>query len=105
MNNNGVEMNVVVVRGYAKQFDTIGDTLQDICNVLETISTALKAVSFIGGPGAAAAAQFIDRFKPPLEQMAEQCHEISRDLLTSAQAFEDGDMEGANLFATKASWA
>jgi hypothetical protein len=96
-----VYMDVPVVRDFASQFSNIGNILKGVSKTLEMLSDTLKVAAFMGLVGAAVAVQFIDTFKPPIEEMAEKCLEIGKDLIASADAYQAGDMTGANLFATK----
>jgi len=95
---NEVYMEVPAVRNMAKKFGDIGQVLSNVNKVLETLSTTLKAVAFIGFVGTAVVAQYIDTIKPYIKQMADKCVELSKDLSTSVDAYERGDATGATRF-------
>ncbi len=95
---NEVYMEVPAVRGMAKKFGDIGQVLSSVNKVLETLSTTLKAVAFIGFVGTAVVAQYIDTVKPYIKQMADKCVELGKDLSTSVDAYERGDSTGATRF-------
>jgi len=96
---NEVYMNVPVVRDMGKKLSDISDVLNTVAKTLEMISTALKASFFLGLVGAAAVA-LIDQVKPQIQTLADQCSSLSKAVNSSVDAFERGDMEGANLFMT-----
>jgi hypothetical protein len=95
---NEVYMEVPAVRNMAKKFGDIGQVLSNVNKVLETLSTTLKAVAFIGFVGTAVVAQYIDTIKPYIKQMADKCVELSQDRSTSVDAYERGDATGATRF-------
>ena len=95
---NEVYMDIPAVRGMAKKFGDIGQVLSTVNKVLETLSTTLKAVAFIGFVGTAVVAQYIDTIKPYVKQMADKCVELGKDLGTSVDAYERGDASGATRF-------
>lgn len=89
------------VRQKANQFSTISETLKTVVQTLEGISNMLKSNWFLGMCGGFALAAYIDSLKPQIDQMAEKCAEISQDMLTAAQKAQEGDADGADLFADK----
>jgi hypothetical protein len=91
-------MDVPAVREFSTKFQQINETLTQVVKVLNTLSTVLKTTAFIGLVGGAAVAHFIDTIKPYIEQVAEKCAEISKDLTASVDAFERGDELGAARF-------
>lgn len=93
-----VFMDVPSIRGMASSFGTIGDVLRNVAKVLEALSNVLKATAFIGLVGGYAVAQFIDMIKPHIEDMAEKCTELNKDLSASVDAYERGDQQGATRF-------
>jgi hypothetical protein len=95
---NEIYMEVPAVRSMAKKFGDIGQVLSNVNKVLETLSTTLKAVAFIGFVGTAVVAQYIDTIKPYIKQMADKCIELGKDLSTSVDAYERGDATGATRF-------
>lgn len=96
---NEVYMNVPVVRDMSKKLSDISDVLNTVAKTLEMISTALKASFFLGLVGAAAVA-LIDEVKPQIQTLSDQCSSLSKAVSSSVDAFERGDMDGANLFMT-----
>lgn len=95
---NEIYMDIPAVRGMAKKFGDIGQVLENVNKVLETLSHTLKAVAFIGFVGTAVAAMYIDMIKPYVKQMADKCVELGKDLSTSVDAYERGDATGATRF-------
>lgn len=98
--NEEIFMEVPEVRRFAARFRDISNTLQTVSKTLEALLQALKATVILGPVGAAAYVQFTV-FKQHIDKLANTCAEISGDLGESADAYEAGDMAGANLFATK----
>ncbi|MCA9994785.1 MAG: hypothetical protein KDE56_03490 [Anaerolineales bacterium] len=96
--SQGVYMETDAVRGMAKNFGTIGDVLQAVNKVLEGLSTALKMTAFIGLVGGTAVAHYIDTIRPQIEEIANKCDELNRDLEASVKAYEQGDAEGSARF-------
>jgi len=96
--SQGVYMDVPAVRNMAKTFGTIGDVLQTVNKTMQTLSNILKATAFIGLVGGYAVAQFIDSIRPQIEDMAEKCEELNKDLMASADAYERGDELGSTRF-------
>ena len=95
---NEVYMDIPAVRGMAKKFGDIGQTLTNVNKALEALSNTLKAVAFIGFVGTAVAAQYIDMIKPYIKQMADKCTELGKDLSASVDSYERGDATGATRF-------
>lgn len=95
---NEVYMDVPAVRGMAKKFGEIGETLANVNKVLESLSNTLKAIAFIGFVGTAVAAQYIDTIRPYIKQISDKSIELGKDLNTSVDAFERGDQLGATRF-------
>lgn len=93
-----VYINVPAVRDMAKKFGEISDVLTNVAKAMEMLSNTLKTIAFIGLIGVAALANVIDRIKPYIEQMAEKCAELDKDLNTSVDAYERADELGATRF-------
>lgn len=98
MAGQGVYMDVPVVRDMGKKFGNIGEVLTTVNKALETLSNILKATAFVGLVGGYAVAQFIDNMRPQIEDMAEKCEELNKDLEASANAYENGDEAGSARF-------
>jgi uncharacterized protein YukE len=98
MSVDEVYMDVPAVTEMAQRLQTISDTLQQVYNALEAAVTTLKFMAFMGMVGAAAAADYFDNFKPPLEKKIEEFAELSRDVTASIQAYERGDAAGELRF-------
>jgi hypothetical protein len=96
--SQGVYMDVPAVRNMAKSFGTIGDVLQTVNKGMQTLSNILKATAFIGLVGGYAVSQYIDSMRPQIEDMAEKCEELDKDLAASADAYERGDELGSTRF-------
>ena len=98
MANDEVYMDIPAVRDIAKGFDTISDVLNTVNKVLEGLVLTLKTTCFIGLVGGYAVVQFIETIKPYIEEMAEKCAELNKDLNDSIDAYERGDALGASRF-------
>jgi GH25 family lysozyme M1 (1,4-beta-N-acetylmuramidase) len=96
--SQGVYMDTEAVRGMAKNFGTIGDILQAVNKAMQTLSNVLKATAFVGLVGGYAVAQYIDSIRPQIEDMAEKCEELDKDLAASVDAYERGDELGSTRF-------
>lgn len=94
----GVFMDTDAVRGIAKNFDTISDVLKVVVKTLEALAMILKMTAFVGMVGGFAVAHYIDTIKPHIEQVAEKCAELCKDLGASVDAYERGDEQGATRF-------
>lgn len=93
-----VYMDVPEVRNIAKKFDEISDVLNAVAKVLEGLLMVLRSTAFIGLVGGYALMMFIEMVKPHIEQMAEKCAELYRDVNASVDAYERGDALGATRF-------
>jgi hypothetical protein len=93
-----VYMDIPAVRGIAKVCSDVGETLDTVNKTLETLVTVLKTTAFMGLIGGLAVAQFIDSICPFIEQTAQKCLELNKDLTASVDAFERGDQQGAARF-------
>jgi hypothetical protein len=96
--SQGVYMDTDAVRGMAKSFGTIGDVLQAVNKAMQTLSNVLKATAFVGLVGGYAVAQYIDSIRPQIEDIAEKCEELNKDLDASVNAYERGDELGSTRF-------
>jgi len=96
-----ISMDVPAIQDLSKKFNSFSILLNAINKALEALANLLKVTAFIGLVGGAALLQFIETIKPQIKKMADMCAELSRDLKSSAEAFQNGDMKGANLFSTK----
>ena len=96
--SQGVYMDTQAVRGMAKSFGSIGDVLQAVNKAMQTLSNVLKATAFVGLIGGYAVAQYIDSIRPQIEEMAEKCEELDKDLAASVDAYERGDELGSTRF-------
>lgn len=93
-----VYMEVPAVRQIAKNFKTVGDTLDNVAKVMEALANILKGTAFVGMVGGLALAQYIDSTKPHIQKMANKCKELFSDLNKSVDAYERGDGLGATRF-------
>lgn len=96
--SQGVYMDTDAVRGMAKSFGTIGDVLQAVNKAMQTLSNVLKATAFVGLVGGYAVSQYIDSIRPQIEDIAEKCEELNKDLEASVDAYERGDELGSTRF-------
>lgn len=93
-----VYMDIPAVREMSKSFDTISDVLNAVAKALEMLANVLKATAFIGLVGGFAVLMVIEQVKPYIEEMAEKCAELAKDLTASIDAYERGDLMGATRF-------
>lgn len=93
-----VYINVPAVRDIAKTLGTVGETLEKVNKTLEMLSMMLKTTAFMGMVGGLAVANFIDTIRPRIEDMAEKCQELNKDVAASVDAYERGDQQGATRF-------
>ncbi len=98
MANDEVYMDIPAVRSMAKNFDNIGDVLENVNSKLELLVNTLKATAFIGLVGGGAVIAFIEMIKPHVKRMGDKCHELHGDLNASVAAYERGDQRGATRF-------
>jgi hypothetical protein len=96
--SQGVYMDTDAVRGMAKSFGSIGEVLQAVNKAMQTLSNVLKATAFVGLVGGYAVAQYIDMIRPQIEDIAEKCEELNKDLDASVDAYERGDELGSTRF-------
>jgi hypothetical protein len=93
-----VYMDIPEVRNIAKKFDEISEVLNAVAKVLEGLLMVLRSTAFIGLVGGYALMMFIEMVKPHIEEMAEKCAELFRDVNASVDAYERGDALGATRF-------
>ena len=96
--SQGVYMDTEAVRDIAKRFGTISEVLQGVSKALEALSNILKASAFVGLIGGAAVAFFIDPTRPQIEDVAEKCDDLNKELGLSVDAYERGDELGSTRF-------
>ncbi len=96
--SQGVYMDTDAVRGMAKNFENICEVLRTVSKVLEALSLLLKTTAFVGLVGGAIARMYIDTFKPRVDDLADNCEELGKDLNASVLAYERGDALGATRF-------
>jgi len=96
--NDQVFMNIPEVRKIAKEFGQISNTLKQVCKTLEALCNVLKATAFVGMVGGLAVAHFIEMVKPYIQQIADKCAELMKDVNASVDAYERGDAQGATRF-------
>ncbi|MEZ4662918.1 MAG: type VII secretion target [Caldilineaceae bacterium] len=93
-----VYMDVPQVRDFAKAFGVISEVLETVSKVLEALILILKTTAFIGLVGGYAVAHFMEMIKPHIDEMADKCAELNKDLDASVDAYERGDEQGATRF-------
>ncbi|PKO20905.1 MAG: hypothetical protein CVU38_17610 [Chloroflexi bacterium HGW-Chloroflexi-1] len=93
-----VYMDIPAVKNISTTFGTISDTLKTVAKTLEALANVLKTTAFVGMVGGAAIAHVIDTVKPYIQQMADKCAELKKDVLDSVLAYERGDAQGATRF-------
>lgn len=96
--SQGVYMDTDAVRGMAKNFENICEILRTVSKVLEALSMLLKTTAFVGRVGGAVVSMYIDRHKPRIDELADGCEELGKDLNASVLAYERGDALGATRF-------
>lgn len=93
-----VFMDIPAVEKMSKSFESFGDTLETVANVLKAISISLKVASFISLGATAAASAMIDRIQPRLKKLGEKMTELSGDITGAVKAYRDGDLSGSQRF-------
>lgn len=93
-----VIMDVPAVNSMADRFGQMGTVLKEINNVLEVCMTILQTTAFVGLVGGVAIARYLGSLKPVIEKFSEKSFELSNDLKAAAEAFQNGDAEGATKF-------
>ena len=98
--SSGSDIYMVVpdVRDISKKFQDVSEFLQNVVKVLDTLIKVLQTAAAIGLIAAGALAQFLEGIKPQIEQVAEKCAEISKDVEDAAKAYETGDFTSARYF-------
>jgi hypothetical protein len=95
---DGVYMDIPAVRNISKRFGTVSDVLKNVSKVLQALITTLKTTAFVGLVGGLALAHYMEMLKPFIDQMAQKCAELSKDVSASVDAYERGDAQGATRF-------
>lgn len=98
MANPDVSMDTQAVRGLSKNFATISNILRTVSSTLQRLIMILKVTAFVGLVGGAAVLQYMEMIKPQVDQLAEKCDELSKDLTAAVNAYEREDKEGATRF-------
>ena len=98
MSQNEVYMNIPEVQGIAKTFATISEVLNGVVVALDVLINILRATAFVGMVGGLAQAHFMEIMKRQLDQMADKCEEISKDVSAAVEAYQRGDQQGATKF-------
>jgi hypothetical protein len=93
-----IYMDTDAVRGISRTFGQMGDTLQAVNRSMQVAISVLKATAFMGLVGGYAVAYFIEQVQPRVQELAEKCGELDRDLDASVDAYERGDQQGATRF-------
>lgn len=93
-----IYMDIPAVQNIAKTFGDISEVLKTVSKVLEALVLTLKTTAFIGLVGGYAVAQFIETIKPHIDELAEKCAELMKDVNASIAAYERGDAQGAARF-------
>jgi len=69
----------------AKGLDTVSAVLKAVSTTLEGLMEVLKATAFIGLVGGTAVERYIASIKPPIDQLAQLCSDLSKDANNSVQ--------------------
>jgi hypothetical protein len=93
-----VYMNIPVVERMVGTFNTCGETLKRISQVLEGLMMILKATAFVGFVGGAIVERWLSVLKPQVDKMAAKMLELSRDVNDAIKSYRDGDQTGSNHF-------
>jgi hypothetical protein len=93
-----VFMDIPAVEKMSKSFDSFGEVLETVANVLKALSISLKVASFMSLGATAAAAAMIDRIQPRLKQLGQKMQELSGDITGAVKAYRDGDLSGSQRF-------
>lgn len=96
--NDEVFMDIPAVQGIAKTLGAVSDVLKTVCKALEIVATILKATAFFGAVGNLLVVRFIEMIKPYIQQVADKCAELCKDVNDAVAAYERGDAVGAARF-------
>lgn len=93
-----VYMDIPQVEKFVQQFNTFGETLKKISQVLEGLMMVLKITAFVGFVGGAIVERWLSILKPQVDKMANKMLEISRDVNDAIKSYRDGDNTGSSHF-------
>jgi uncharacterized protein YukE len=88
-------MDYDAVNGMATGFDTAGDTLQVVSQMLTAAISALALSAFLGNVGAGAQIAYLSNIKPKVDKLAATCEEFGTDLRLAVQKREELDAASA----------
>lgn len=75
-------------------FGSMADVLRIVSAALEAAMTTLKATAFIGLVGGTALERYLANIKPHVDRLAAKCEEMSNDVNSAADAFEQAGQSG-----------
>lgn len=93
-----VYMDIPQVEKFVSSFNTFGETLKKISQVLEGLMMVLKITAFVGFVGGAIVERWLNILKPQVDKMAAKMLEISRDVNDAIKSYRDGDNTGSSHF-------
>lgn len=93
-----VKINVPEVSVMSRDFNQIGNTLNQVNRKLNECVEILNQTAYTGRVGGKAVRRFIEELQPTIMDLSEKSFEISDDLGQSIQAYERGDELGATRF-------
>lgn len=93
-----VFMDIPEVEKISQDFEQLSEVLNDIAQVMETVSDTLKSTAFIGYVGGAVVISWLERIRPVVENLSTYCEEIHNDVDIAVQNYINGDMDSAGRF-------
>jgi uncharacterized protein YukE len=93
-----VSMDYDVVQQMADDFNDAAETLRAVSNALGVAVAILKATAMLGLVGNGALAFYLEAIKPHVDDLAETCDELNRNLIGAIASLRDGDTSGSQRF-------
>lgn len=93
-----VFMNIPEVEKIQQAFGTMGDTLQQINQILNIAITLLKATAFFGLVGNFAAILFAEKIQKVVQQLQQLAQTFGEGVKGAIVSYRDGDSSGSQLF-------
>lgn len=98
MATDEVYMDIPQVEKMAQNFESFGQTLDDISKAVEQIAISLKVSAFFSMGMTYAAGQYMEKLAPRIKKAAEEMRELSKDLKSAINAYRSGDYSGSRRF-------
>jgi hypothetical protein len=98
MAKNAVWMDTSRVTEMSGWFQQASGILKGVSTALKVAMELLQATAFIGLVGGLALQRYIASVQPVIEELSEYCAELSRDLKSAVEHYENASAEGASRF-------